>query len=196
MGSGDDLVPLAFSGESPANQHLYITFDREKTYLRPDSIGDMFFKKLDISLPGQTVHEVNLNRIVGKIKVIIKDPIPASISRIEVSFFAAPTAYDVFTGKAHDARSSVVLNHFVMPEDIGKKNLTFGITSWQNALGIYITAFDAKNKYAFAEIIKPVNLKTNTMITYIGNVFKDVQGFHIQADTTWNSKVILPFPGQ
>ncbi|NCD72258.1 hypothetical protein [Mucilaginibacter agri] len=176
---------------------LYVFDDIPGSYpLSPSSMGDVFLKVLTLTVTTRTNTDIVMDRLVGKINVVIQDAIPANVTRIECRE-RLPRGYDIISNKVFSTGNGVPLItffHNVVPSDIGTKGFTFSTTCFPTGANIELFGFDAAGNVLFDRYVsdnEPV--KANTTLTFSGTLFDNSSITNITTNPVWGPATTLPF---
>jgi hypothetical protein len=177
--------------------HTLLVAYEGKNFPRPStSIGDNFYKKLQITVSKPNTALVKLDRIVGKVNVKILDAIPAGVSKIVVSFIDVPEYFDLYTGVGAASRSNTTISvsYKVKAADVGKKNLIIGDYFWAGGLWVELSYYDTNGNLIDQKIpTGGYNLEANSIVTFSGKLFSKPTSFNVDVNSDWSKELNYPF---
>lgn len=151
-----------------------------------NGVNDLFFTKFNITVGSSDINQnVSLDRIVGKLDVVIQDQPPVAIKYILLTLSKSSFSYNINTGpviggafeqKFYGGGGEVDLSTFILDT-----TTPFDVT---------ITAIDANNVSAYSKKILNVSCPANKQVTLSGNLYGGSGtggSVKIGADTTWNA---------
>ncbi|NCD70830.1 hypothetical protein [Mucilaginibacter agri] len=210
MGATNKLMTLApISGspfvdpEDPPSliQHIYVSWD--EGFYRGDTLGDIFIKVLNIKVDSRTNTDVVMERLIGKVQVVIQDAIPADVVRLECNWGGMDGAFDPVRNVGHPGFGSgfpsIVYNHTVVPADIGKKGFTFSTTDFPGygrtiiLNGYKSTDADLAPSYSRLVAYGYSVLARNTTLTFSGTLFDNSSSTNVTTNPAWGAATTLPF---
>ncbi|QEM11983.1 FimB/Mfa2 family fimbrial subunit [Mucilaginibacter rubeus] len=164
---------------------------------------DAFYKKLALTIPQTGSINVSLDRITSQVQVVIEDAIPANAKTLALEISSIGEKYYIGSGTP----KTITLNtyetySFLTPTDIGKINYSFNtgvfLAMPSSTQSIYCSSGTTINNLSpdIASLTIPnVSCLPNKKTVLTGNLFGGAgkpagNGFHLVADTSWNSTTI------
>jgi hypothetical protein len=200
---GSARLKIASFSDPRAGEYLPYFFTYSTNVYPPsgdtNTWDDTFYKRVPITVTSSGINQgVTVDRITSKLDFVIKDPIPAGITKIVVAFNdtiavdvkskVAIKGYNPFINRTEQAISTA---------DAGKTNYTISIFNLHN-----VTPFDVTVSYYGAnpngpldtKVIKNVICKTNTKTTLSGYLFTPSNNeFTTTIDQAWDTPVTVNF---
>ena len=199
-----DYSVVFFGGSSNLTPHDAFPIPYFNYFLDYTSGGtlywdDTFFKRVPFTVTNTGVNlAVEIPRVTARLVVVLKDAIPAGVTKIVVSFPDA-NAYGINGPRTLPAVPSTTntSTSIIKSTDIGTQNYTIAMNTLHDT-----TPFDVTISYYGSnqtgplgtKTVKNVVCKTNTQTILSGNLFTQDNGqFQITVDQDWNAPVNVNF---
>ncbi|WP_207536304.1 FimB/Mfa2 family fimbrial subunit [Desertivirga arenae] len=160
--------------------------------------NDVFANKTMFTINGPLVNQsVTLNRIVGKLTIVLKDVIPSNVTKLVVEYMDGSYYYP---GREDNyGLGQKTYNYDITSLDRASKNYT--VTNFvlpnTSSTKINIRAYTSTNTLVVDKTISNVALTRNKETVVTGTLFNSVNhegGFTVLADQTWDSsKTVVEF---
>lgn len=163
-----------------------------------NSMGDYFAKKIDFEITGADIEQnVTLNRIVGRVDVVIADEMPYNMWSIGLRINNIATRY-TFDESRMKYLNTDETYYSITDSMIGKENNTFSIYAIEKkekSSTIDIKGFSNNDKILLNRSIPGVGIDKNKITEVVGtNVFeKENSGFKIKFDKSWDEENLIEF---
>jgi len=156
---------------------------------------DTFYDKFQLTVSGDVNQNVQLNRIVGQLEIVIQDIIPVTADNIVVNISQENYGLIFFPAEKL-TMSSPMVNTITLTNAI-KGTANFTTT---NILGntatpftVQVTCYDATKKILGSVTVNNVTIQKNTRTILSGKLFGSANGFTVGLGT-WNpTPITIPF---
>jgi hypothetical protein len=218
-----------YSGQSIKYAHYSLDYPYfEITY--PALIGDgpqinrnsdVFFSKVNVAVEknGQNNQSITLNRIVGKIEVILQDDtIPGEVTSVEIAVNSDPQRFYYSSDSDFSTGISIGSSFNILPNKI-VNGYSFYFNAFENInpdqsrypVSITLTArrsipagvVDYGQSVVVTKVIDNVDILKNQTVVYTGKLFDNLtppppdtnppSSFSISLDDTWGDTIAKPF---
>ena len=172
----------------------YSTTTQDFTYdnVAGDGLNDLFFKKFTITVGSSGINQnISLNRIVGKLDVVVQDSPPAGFNHFELTVSSYALSYNINSGPV-----VLVGNYKQGLQGISTASgidVSSFILDTTTPFNVTIAAVDNAGVTAYSKTISNVSFPANTDVVLSGYLFGGNgtgNGITVGADTTWNATTI------
>ncbi|NCD72257.1 FimB/Mfa2 family fimbrial subunit [Mucilaginibacter agri] len=197
---GTDVVPYSYDWEAPQSTWDLFAFNEAQSYIPPRPLGDIFVKVVKVTVSERAFTYIELERLTAKVDVVIQDPIPANVARIECREVFTD-GYNLITNEDYKGSGSgfpyTTFVHQVLPSEIGTRYLTFYAMSFpQDGTQINLRAYDAAGKLLFDRYAADGGgypVIANTELIFSGNMFDNPSTTIVGINPTWGNIKTVPF---
>ena len=157
--------------------HSSITNEQSENILTFDKVTDAFYKQISLTIGSgeNSISDINLQRIVGRVEFMATDTIHSNLKQFEIHITNYPNRFNILTGKGIPSSETSIITHPFTSNDIGKSNnshtlLTFIPEVGQN-LSIELLSLDYSNKPIRNYTITSVTPQVNKTVRYSGKLY-------------------------
>jgi hypothetical protein len=201
----DEYAPgtytIVFAACNPAvpNSNFYnITGLKAASFTGLDKSTDFFYKKINITVAGADINQqVSLNRIAGKLQVIIQDTIPSDVTNVYVNYNSFST-FSFNTDTITNQASSTIYRRFTA-SDVGKSNLSLSGLAYNIYSPFTVTiSSSSATKQRPNIVVTGVVCQSNKVTVLSGKVFQNAtsqynSGFQITLNPDWGPTTTTKF---
>jgi len=165
--------------------------------------GDTFFKKLTLTVKSEDCDtSVSLNRIVGKIRIHLKDALPANADHFEFQFLNENEAYKFSTEQPFGNTTDDEFHFPVLINNSqkGQPDYTYEkyIINTATPLNVVIMCYDASNNLIASKTVNDVRCYKNKITVLSGKLFNSSGGtpetFAVSVNSEWDEETVdVPF---
>lgn len=181
------LVVIAHNGTASAtiSSPDKITFPNNKC-------TDTFYICQDFTVTGNSEFDLTLKRAVAMFRLMIEDPIPASVSRMKFYYTGGSSTFDATSG--YGCVNSKQTEYREITDDMRESNSQFDLYTFphanQDTLKMVVTAQTSTEATIKERTFAIVPVKVNCITQYSGTFFESTPtegdlDLHFQVDTTW-----------
>lgn len=188
LDAGDyKLIAVAHNGPKTATMSTptKLTFKDDAGH---QSVSDTYWYGGDLTVSGDALQQLSLRRVVGKLRFVVEDTIPADVAFFHIVFTGGSSALNGYDGTGA-TNSTQYANWYVVDHSAGQtfEIYTFPRTDSDN-LKIQITAHNSGEEvvHQSSKIETSVPIAVNQVTTLRGSFFSDAP-----STTTGNSFSIL-----
>lgn len=165
--------------------------------------SDTFFKKFSLDLNNQDHQEaISLSRIIGKLQIVIEDPIPTEVHKIEmdlmneIHFFSFDT--EAVLNPSGSSMPQWNLTKTITSAEKGKSNYTFGrhVITTGHPMIVNLKAYNDAGKLVFSKKIEKVVCEKNATTTLRGKLFDrrlNSMDSEVTVDAAWGAGTDVDF---
>jgi hypothetical protein len=168
------------------------------------NLQDTYYKKLHFTIGDQYVEQnIVLEHLLSQVQAVIKDPIPAGITDIDIAIQKVDQNYNYITDISLSTNSFVAFIQTPVPSaKIGTTNFALqplvDILKIGSPVTIVLSARNKDNSIVTQKTINNVSLQPNTKTTITGNLFTDSSsgnnsGFSVNFDQPANPDINQSF---
>ncbi|WP_158827266.1 FimB/Mfa2 family fimbrial subunit [Mucilaginibacter lacusdianchii] len=159
---------------------------------------DFFYKKFTVQIPTNNSNkQINLDRVVAQLQVVIKDALPANVASVAV--FISNDLYDqnLLNLKTTGSENSRTFKMLTETEK-GKSNYT--LTTYTMAYGapfkVTINCYDNNGGLLISKQVDDVTAQANKRTILSGNLFTpstSSNAFNVSVNVQWNATNVIGF---
>jgi hypothetical protein len=156
---------------------------------------DTFFRKYSVTV-GNTpvVYNVNLDRIVGGLELVLHDPIPNEVSKISIRVELKESVFKVNTGEK--VATADKIKDFDIPvseRNVSGKKFLMHILNDKRPVVVHISAYDSDNNLVSQKTVNNVRCLANKITVLSGKLFTNsIGGFIISLNPEWDRNPEAP----
>ena len=157
--------------------------------------SDTFWAKMTLTVTPQTAtaQSVELQRVATKLKIIITDEVPATLSKLTITADTWHSGINAMTGEptASAARTSTINVPTSYAGTTGQLITSiFGICGDDYTTDVSVTASDANSQTIASVALDDVPMKRNTTKSYSGPLFTRKPTFSVTVADSWGEDII------
>ena len=160
---------------------------------------DSFYKKLTLNVSSGNVNQaVSLDRIVGKVEIVLNDAIPATAKTLQVTFNNEYSVYSLYNNVPdsitnNSSQYSYVVSNTIPASAIGTTNYTVStiIANTLKPMVVNIKCLDASKTVIAQVTVNNVTCQKNTATILSGSLFGVNNAFQIGIDPSWDPTPIV-----
>lgn len=153
--------------------------DAEKIGFNSD-MSDTFLwsEKVTVEDGGDNEVDVDMHRVVAKIRIISKDNVPNNVARLKFYYTGGSSTINALTGKGCVNSKQTV--EYMISDDMKGKPATFEFYTFPKAdnstVKMEVTAYDATDTKLGEMTITDIPVKVNTCASCEGDIFSSISG--------------------
>lgn len=196
-----NIIFLACNNSIDSNDLVNITSNTEYIYYDWEEMNDTFHKKINITIPDDNSDfSVTLNRVVGKLEIILTDNIPEEAYEIEYSLTDSHIGLDLFTGNSSH-KYTVSKSGISIVDERGKPNYKLEFFSFVGeetvSCNLTINVFDQEKNLIATKNIRDISLFRNKIVRLSGEMFTANGGtensFSLKVNDAWSAIIEKTF---
>jgi len=167
--------------------------DVETSYFAWEGVKDTFLKRVEVSVPDDnTDFSITLDRVVGKLEVILTDNIPENAHTMEYSLSGINVSLDFYTGDA-DEPHDFIKTEISLTSEIGTPNYKLEFFSFVGdeaaTCDLTINIFDQEKTLIATKTLSNISVFRNKITRLSGEMFTANTGtensFSLEVDPDW-----------